>query len=39
MEQTEQQPIDYENLFKRELYKVYEKCNGHLLPKETHSNN
>jgi len=33
MEQTEQQPINYENLFKREPHKVYEieKCNRHLL--------
>ena len=37
MEQTEQQPIDYEYLFKRELYNIYEKSNQHLLPKKTHS--
>jgi len=37
MEQTEQQPIDYEIWLKGELYKAYEKSNQHLLPKETHS--
>jgi len=37
MEQTEQQPIDYEYLFKRELYNTYEKPHQHLLPKKTYS--
>jgi len=37
MEEIEQQPTDYESLFKRELYKVYEKCNRHLMPKETYN--
>ena len=37
MEQREQQPTDYKNLFKRELYKLYDKCNRHLLPKETYN--
>ena len=29
--------VDYENWLKGELYKVYEKSNQHLLPKETYS--
>ncbi|KAK4310157.1 hypothetical protein Pmani_018270 [Petrolisthes manimaculis] len=37
IEQTEQQPTDYENLFKREQYKVFEKSKRHLIPKETYN--
>ncbi|KAK4328104.1 hypothetical protein Pmani_001457 [Petrolisthes manimaculis] len=37
MELAEQQPTDYENLFQRELYKVFEKSKRHLIPKETYN--
>ncbi|KAK4326930.1 hypothetical protein Pmani_002573 [Petrolisthes manimaculis] len=37
IELTEQQPTDYEHLFKRELYKVFEKSKRHLIPKETYN--
>jgi hypothetical protein len=32
-----QQSNEYENMFKRELYKVYEKSKRHLMPKEVYN--
>ena len=37
MEQAEQQSTFYENLFKREWYKVFEKSKSHLIPKKTYN--